>query len=84
MAELRASAEKHVYDNILGTIGNTPLVRLGRVARQVPPPVYAKLENLNPGGSIKDRVGLYIVEQAERRGELKPGGTVVEATSYVS
>ncbi len=81
MAELRASASKHVYDNILGAIGNTPLVRLARVAHQVPPPVYAKLENLNPGGSIKDRVGLYIVEQAEKRGELKPGGTVVEATS---
>ncbi len=81
MADLKASASKHVYDDILGSIGNTPLVRLGRVARQVPPPVYAKLENLNPGGSIKDRVGLYIVEQAEKRGELKPGGTVVEATS---
>lgn len=81
MADLRASASRHVYDNILGAIGNTPLVRLGRVAHQVAAPVYAKLENLNPGGSIKDRVGLFIVEQAEQRGELKPGGTVVEATS---
>ncbi len=81
MANLRASASRHVYDIILGAIGSTPLVRLGRVAHQVAPPVYAKLENLNPDGSIKDRVGLYIVEQAEKRGELRPGGTVVEATS---
>ncbi|MGA7195270.1 MAG: pyridoxal-phosphate dependent enzyme, partial [Anaerolineales bacterium] len=75
------SDEKHVYDNILGAIGQTPLVRLGRVAASVQVPIYAKLENLNPGGSIKDRVGLNIIEGAEQRGELKPGGTVVEATS---
>ena len=79
--DLPVSDEKHVYDNILGVMGNTPLVKLGRVAHHVAPSVYAKLENLNPGGSIKDRVGLYIIEQAEKRGELKPGGTVVEATS---
>ena len=81
MTNLPVSDEKHVYDNILGVIGNTPLVKLGRIAHQVQPSIYAKLENLNPGGSVKDRVGLYIVEQAEKRGELKPGGTVVEATS---
>jgi cystathionine beta-synthase len=81
MTGLNVSAEKHVYDNILGAIGSTPLVRLGRIAASVPPPIYAKLENLNPGGSIKDRVGLHIIEQAEKRGELKPGGTIVEATS---
>ncbi len=81
MTALPNSQSKHVYDNILGVIGNTPLVRLGRVAHSVPPTIYAKLENLNPGGSVKDRVGLYIIEQAERRGELKSGGTVVEATS---
>lgn len=81
MVSLRVSAEKQVFDSILGAIGHTPLVRLARVAAGVAPAVYAKLENLNPGGSIKDRVGLYIVEQAERRGDLKPGGTVVEATS---
>src|SRR5512135_576548 len=81
MADLPVSDEKHVYDSIVGVIGHTPLVKLGRVARNVAPPIYAKLENLNPGGSIKDRVGLYIIEQAEKRGELKPGGTVVEATS---
>ena len=81
MMDLPVSDEKHVYDNILGVMGNTPLVKLGRVAHHVAPSIYAKLENLNPGGSIKDRVGLYIIEQAEKRGELKPGGTVVEATS---
>jgi cystathionine beta-synthase len=81
MSGLPVSDEKHVYDNVLGAIGQTPLVRLGRVAASVQVPIYAKLENLNPGGSIKDRVGLNIIEGAEQRGELKPGGTVVEATS---
>ncbi len=81
MSGLPVSDEKHVYDNILGAIGQTPLVRLGRVAASVQVSIYAKLENLNPGGSIKDRVGLNIIEGAEQRGELKPGGTVVEATS---
>ncbi|HEX8990912.1 MAG TPA: pyridoxal-phosphate dependent enzyme [Anaerolineales bacterium] len=81
MTELPVSDEKHVYDSIVGVIGKTPLVKLGRVAHSVAPSIYAKLENLNPGGSIKDRVGMYIIEQAEKRGELKPGGTVVEATS---
>ena len=81
MSGLPVSNEKHVYDNILGAIGQTPLVRLGRIAHHIAVPVYAKLENLNPGGSIKDRVGLNIIEGAEQRGELKPGGTVVEATS---
>src|SRR5512142_988148 len=81
MADLPVSDEKHVYDSIVGVIGHTPLVRLGRVGRNVAPTIYAKLENLNPGGSVKDRVGLYIIEQAEKRGELKQGGTVVEATS---
>ena len=78
---LPVSTEKRVYDNVLGAMGNTPLVRLGRVARDLPVPLYAKLEWMNPGGSVKDRVGAYIIEQAEKRGELKPGGTVVEATS---
>ncbi len=81
MSRLPVSIEKHVYDNILGAIGQTPLVRLGRVAASVQVPIYAKLENLNPGGSIKDRVGLNIIEGAEQRAELKPGGMVVEATS---
>ncbi|MDX9991439.1 MAG: pyridoxal-phosphate dependent enzyme [Anaerolineales bacterium] len=81
MSGLPISEEKRVYDNILGAIGRTPLVRLGRVAHEIQTPIYAKLEYLNPGGSVKDRVGLNIIEQAEKRGELQPGGTVVEATS---
>jgi len=78
---LPVSSEKRVYDNVLGAMGNTPLVWLKRIGRDLPCPLYAKLELMNPGGSVKDRVGAYIIEQAEKRGELKPGGTIVEATS---
>jgi cystathionine beta-synthase len=81
MAALPVSQEKRVFDSILGAIGNTPLVKLGRIARDLPVPLYAKLEFMNPGGSVKDRVGANIIEQAEKRGELKRGGTIVEATS---
>lgn len=68
-------------ENILGLIGNTPLVRLNRLARDVKAQVYAKMENLNPGYSVKDRIGIAMIEAAEHEGVLKPGGTVVEATS---
>jgi cystathionine beta-synthase len=68
-------------DNILQAIGWTPLVRLNRIARGIRTPVYVKAENLNPGGSVKDRIGVEIIEDAERKGALKAGGTVVEATS---
>ena len=68
-------------ENILETIGHTPLVRLQRVARGCPCPVLAKLEFFNPGGSVKDRIGLAMVEAAERSGQLAPGGTIVECTS---
>ena len=78
---LPVSNEKRVYDNVLEAMGNTPLVRLKRIGRDLPVPLYAKLELMNPGGSVKDRVGAFIIEQAEKRGELKPGGTIVEATS---
>jgi cystathionine beta-synthase len=81
MSDLTVSGQKRVFDSILGAMGNTPLVRLGRIAKDLPVPLYAKLEFMNPGGSVKDRVGAFIIEQAEKRGELKPGGTVVEATS---
>jgi cystathionine beta-synthase len=67
--------------NILETIGNTPLVQLQRVTRGCACPVLAKLEFFNPGGSVKDRIGLAMVEAAERSGQLKPGGTIVECTS---
>jgi cystathionine beta-synthase len=68
-------------NTILETIGGTPLVRLNRVTGKLPGTVLAKLEYLNPAGSVKDRVGLAIIEDAERYGRLKPGGTIVEATS---
>ncbi len=70
-----------VYDSILDTIGSTPLVRLHRLTRGIRTPVYAKLETKNPGYSLKDRIGLAIIEDAERDGRLTRGGTVVEATS---
>ncbi len=69
------------YDSIVDVVGWTPLVRLRRIARGTRTPLYGKAENLNPGGSVKDRIGLSIIEGAERRGELKPGGVIVEATS---
>jgi cystathionine beta-synthase len=69
------------YDNILQTIGWTPLIRLGRVAHGIRTPIYAKAEFFNPGGSVKDRIGLAMIEAAEREGRLKPGGLIVEATS---
>jgi cystathionine beta-synthase len=70
-----------VYNNVLETIGKTPLVRLNRVVTGIPATVYAKLEAFNPGLSAKDRIALHMVERAERLGKLKPGGTVVDATS---
>lgn len=81
MTGLTPSEELRVYDNILDTIGWTPLVRLNRLVNGLPCPVYAKLESFNPGGSVKDRIGLNMIEEAERSGRLKPGGTVVESTS---
>lgn len=73
--------QPQIYDNILSTIGRTPLVRLPRVARGLPCTLVAKVEFFNPGGSVKDRIALNIIEAAEREGRLLPGGTVVEATS---
>jgi cystathionine beta-synthase len=69
------------YDSVLETIGWTPLIRLGRLGAGIRTPLYGKAEYANPGGSVKDRIGLAIIEDAERRGELKPGGTIVEGTS---
>jgi cystathionine beta-synthase len=71
----------HVLDSFLDAMGDTPLVRLSRVARGVRPAVLAKLEMLNPGGSVKDRIGIRMIEAAEQEGLLKPGGTIVEPTS---
>jgi cystathionine beta-synthase len=69
------------YDDVLGTIGWTPLIRINRLAAGIRTPVYAKAEFFNPGASVKDRIGPAIIEAAERDGSLRPGGTVVEGTS---
>ena len=69
------------YESILETIGWTPLVKLNRITKGIRTPVYGKAEFFNPGGSVKDRIGLPIIERAERDGSLKPGGTIVEGTS---
>ncbi|HEV8367903.1 MAG TPA: pyridoxal-phosphate dependent enzyme [Pyrinomonadaceae bacterium] len=69
------------HENVLGLIGRTPLVRLNRLAKGVKAKIFAKMESLNPGYSVKDRIGIAMIEAAEREGVLKPGGTVVEATS---
>jgi len=70
-----------VHKTILDVIGNTPLVQLNKVSQGRKPVILAKLENLNPGGSVKDRIGVAMIEEAERKGLLKPGGTIVEPTS---
>jgi cystathionine beta-synthase len=70
-----------VKNNILETIGNTPLVRLNKITNDLPCEVYAKVEYFNPGNSIKDRMALKMVEVAEAEGKLKPGGTIIECTS---
>jgi cystathionine beta-synthase len=68
-------------ENILQTIGYTPLVRLNKISKGYKPKIFLKLEFFNPGGSVKDRIGIEIIEDAERDGRLRPGGTIVEATS---
>lgn len=70
-----------VKNNILETIGNTPLVRLNKITKELPCEVYAKVEYFNPGNSIKDRMAVKMVEVAEAEGKLKPGGTIIECTS---
>jgi cystathionine beta-synthase len=79
MAEIERN--RRPYDNVVETIGWTPLIRLNSVTRGIRTPVYAKAEFFNPGGSIKDRIALPIIERAEREGKLKRGGTIVEGTS---
>lgn len=77
MLTTRATADTKILD----LIGNTPLVKLTKIARDVPANIYAKLEMYNPSGSVKDRLALGLIEDAENRGRLKPGGTVIEVTS---
>ncbi|WP_183574764.1 cystathionine beta-synthase [Mucilaginibacter sp. X5P1] len=69
------------YNNILETIGNTPMVKLNKVTKDIPATVLAKIETSNPGNSIKDRMALKMIEDAEKSGRLKPGGTIIEGTS---
>ncbi len=70
-----------VYDNVLQLVGNTPLIKLNKLTKDFPGQFYAKVEGFNPGNSTKDRIALYMIEDAERKGILKPGSTVVETTS---
>ncbi len=72
---------KKIYDNILETIGNTPMVKLNKIAEDIPATVLAKVEYFNPGHSVKDRMALQMIENAERDGLIKPGGTIIECTS---
>src|SRR5690242_10256164 len=75
------TSSAQIGDSILDTIGDTPLVRLARIGAGLRPQLLAKLEAFNPGGSIKDRVAIALIEAAERDGRLRPGGTIVEPTS---
>ena len=70
-----------IKDSLLETVGDTPLVRLSRIGAGLAPQLVAKVEYFNPGGSVKDRIALRMVEAAEASGELRPGGTIVEPTS---
>lgn len=72
---------KKVYDNILETIGHTPMIRLNKIVEDFPCEVLAKVEYFNPGNSVKDRMALTMIENAEKEGILKPGGTIIECTS---
>ncbi len=76
-----AQRNRHPYESVIDTIGWTPLIRLNSVTRGIRTPVYGKAEFYNPGGSVKDRIAVPIIEKAEREGTLRPGGTIVEGTS---
>src|SRR5687768_3898303 len=78
---MATNRERRVFDNVIEAIGDTPAVRLNSVARDLPCDIYVKLEFCNPGGSVKDRIATEIIDDAEKEGRLKPGGTIVEATS---
>jgi len=75
------SAAKNVFENITQAIGNTPLVKLNNLSKGLKAAIYLKLEFMNPGGSVKDRIGVKMIEDAEKRGLLRPGGIIVEPTS---
>src|SRR5260370_24165747 len=78
----RAGNTRHMScNNILDAIGHTPLVRLNRINHGLKPQMYVKADYTNPGGSVKDRIGVTMIDDAEKRGLLKPGGTIIEGTS---
>src|SRR5438876_11895166 len=81
MVSSLVSMHDRIYDNICHVIGRTPVVRLNRMSKDGWAEILVKLESFNPGGSVKDRIGLSMIEAAERDGRLKPGGTIVEPTS---
>src|SRR5436309_15311398 len=70
-----------VFESILELVGNTPIIRLNKISRELPATLLVKMESLNPGGSVKDRVGISMLEDAERKGLLAPGATIIEPTS---
>ena len=78
---MSAQPKKKICENVLETIGNTPLVKLHSVTKGIKATVLAKVETFNPGNSIKDRMALKMIEDAEASGVLKPGGTIIEGTS---
>ncbi len=81
MEKTQTNLMKGAVANVLEAIGNTPIVKLNKITTGVESPIYVKLEYLNPGGSTKDRIGKYMLEQAVAKGLLKPGGTIIEGTS---
>src|SRR5690606_23850469 len=76
-----ARHKEMIRNSIIETIGNTPMIRLNRIFRGIPGTVVAKVEYFNPGNSMKDRMALKMIEDAEKEGKLKPGGTIIESTS---
>jgi cystathionine beta-synthase len=77
MTNFVQSSFMKVYNNILETIGNTPLVRINKLTKNIPAQVLAKVETTNPGNSVKDRMAVKMIEDAEKAGILKPGGTFI-------
>src|SRR3989440_8019268 len=81
MTVVSHGGSRFMHETILQSVGHTPLVRLRRLAVDVPAAVAVKVESSNPGGSVKDRVGMAMIAEAERHGWLQPGGTIIEATA---
>ena len=76
-----SSVHESIYDSIIDTTGNTPMVRLSRIGRDLPCELLGKCEFFNPGGSVKDRIGVRMLVDAEKQGRIKPGDTLIEPTS---